>query len=180
MSKYNELMVRRVTWYDKSGFEPVEVHDWLFEHQKKLVDYALRKGRAALFADTGLGKTAIELSWSDNVAKKTNKPVLLVTPLAVAKQIEDEAIRFGIDAAINRDGKKAKADITITNFENLHKFNQQDFAGLCVDESSAIKNFDGKRREIVTEFCKGLQYRLLATATAAPNDFYEQIGRAHV
>ena len=105
MSRYNDLMIKRVTWYDRTGFEPVEIHDWLFEHQKKLVDYALRKGRAALFADTGLGKTAMELSWSDNVARHTNGQVLLVTPLAVARQIEDEAVRFGIDAAISRTGK---------------------------------------------------------------------------
>jgi len=173
VSRYNDLMIKRVTWYDRTGFEPVEIHDWLFEHQKKLVEYALRKGRAALFADTGLGKTAMELSWSDNVARHTNGQVLLVTPLAVARQIEDEAVRFGINAAISRTGKPSKSDITITNFENLHKFDKQNFAGLCVDESSAIKNFDGKRREIVTEFCQGLQYRLLATATAAPNDFHE-------
>jgi SNF2 family DNA or RNA helicase len=126
VSRYNDLMIKRVTWYDRTGFEPVEIHDWLFEHQKKLVDYALRKGRAALFADTGLGKTAMELSWSDNVARHTNGQVLLVTPLAVARQIEDEAVRFGIDAAISRTGKPSKADITITNFENLHKFDKQD------------------------------------------------------
>jgi hypothetical protein len=170
---YDELMIKRVTWNESSGFDPIEIHDWLFDHQKLLVDYALRKGRAAIFADTGLGKTAMELSWSENVVRKTNRPVLLVTPLAVAKQIEKESHNFAISTEINRDGKKTKADITITNFENLHKFTPGDFSGLCVDESSAIKNFDGKRKEIVTDFCKPLSYRLLATATAAPNDFHE-------
>ena len=173
LTTYDDLMIKRVTWYDSDGFAPVEIHDWLFDHQKLLVEYALRKGRAAIFADTGLGKTAMELAWSDNVVRHTGKPVLLVTPLAVARQIAEEAERFGVSASVNRDGAVAKSDITITNFENLHKFNASDFAGLCVDESSAIKNFDGKRREIVTDFCKGLQYRLLATATAAPNDFHE-------
>jgi SNF2 family DNA or RNA helicase len=115
----------------------------------------------------------MELSWSDNVARKTNKPVLIVTPLAVARQIENEAERFGISAGISRNGTPARSDITITNFESLHKFNSADYGGLAVDESSAIKNFDGKRKELITEFCRKLDYRLLATATAAPNDFHE-------
>jgi superfamily II DNA or RNA helicase len=172
MVAYDDLMVRRVTWSDSSGFEPIEIHGWLFGHQKKLVEYALRKGRSAIFADTGLGKTAMELSWAENVYRHTGKPVLLATPLAVARQIQSESERFGIESAVNRDGQVASS-ITITNFENLHKFDASEFSGLVVDESSAIKNFDGKRKEIITDFCKGLKYRLLATATAAPNDFHE-------
>lgn len=170
---YESLMVKRITWSDSTGFKPVEIHDYLFEHQKKLVDYAIQKGRSAVFADTGLGKTAIELSWADNVCRHTNKPVLLATPLAVARQIEKESHKFGISAKVARDGKVADADVTITNYENLHKFNPSDFAGFVGDESSAIKNFDGKRKETVTQFCKNLKYRLLCTATAAPNDFDE-------
>lgn len=170
---YSDLMVRRVTWNDSSGFEPIEIHNYLFDHQKLLVEYALRKGRAAVFADTGLGKTAIELSWADNVCRHSNKPVLLATPLAVARQIEKESVKFGLSAKIDRTGTPANANITITNYENLHKFNPHDFAGFVGDESSAIKNFDGKRKEIVTDFCKPLKYRLLCTATAAPNDFDE-------
>jgi SNF2 family DNA or RNA helicase len=171
-SEYEKLMIRRVTWNDSTGFQPIEIHDFLFEHQKKLVDYAISKGRAAVFADTGLGKTAIELSWADNVSRHTNKPVLIATPLAVAKQIELESKKFGIEASISRDGSPS-GKITITNYESLHKFNSQDFSGFVGDESSAIKNFDGKRKETVTEFCKNLPYRLLCTATAAPNDFDE-------
>jgi hypothetical protein len=97
---------------------------------------------------------------------------LIVTPLAVAKQIESEAVKFGIEAAMSRDGSVA-SEITITNYESLHKFDANDFAGFVGDESSAIKNFDGKRKELVTEFCRNLKYRLLCTATAAPNDFDE-------
>jgi hypothetical protein len=172
MESYQALMERRVTWSDSSGFEPIELHGWLFAHQSKLVDYAIRKGRAAIFADTGLGKTAMELSWAENVYRKTGRPVLLATPLAVARQIKSESERFGIESEVNRDGE-AVSPITITNFENIHKFDASDFAGLVVDESSAIKNFDGKRKQVITDFCKGLPYRLLATATAAPNDFHE-------
>jgi Helicase conserved C-terminal domain len=172
MRSYDELMIRRVTWSDSVGFSPIEIHGWLFDHQKKLVDYALNKGRSAIFADTGLGKTAMELSWSENVYRHTGRPVLLATPLAVAKQIEAESERFGIESKVDRSGKVVSS-ITITNFENIHKFNPNDFSGLVVDESSAIKNFDGKRKEIITDFCSQLKYRLLSTATAAPNDFHE-------
>ena len=147
MSRYNDLMIKRVTWYDRTGFEPVEIHDWLFEHQKKLVDYALRKGRAALFADTGLGKTAMELSWSDNVARHTNGQVLLVTPLAVARQIEDEAVRFGIDAAISRTGKPSKADITIQTLRtctSLTSKNSLGFASTRVLQSKTLTVNDAR------------------------------------
>jgi hypothetical protein len=170
---YEDLMVKRITWSDSTGFKPVVIHDYLFEHQKKLVEYAIAKGRSAVFADTGLGKTAIELSFAANVCQHTNRPVLLVTPLAVARQIEKEAEKFGISAKIDRSGKPAKSDVTITNYENLHKFDASDFSGFVGDESSAIKNFDGKRKETVTSFCRDLKYRLLCTATAAPNDFDE-------
>lgn len=170
---YHDLMVRRITWSSSTGFEPVIIHDWLFDFQRLLVDYAVRKGRAAIFADCGLGKTAMQLAWADNVVRFTGKKVLIVTPLAVGRQTERESEKFGIDASVRRDGSPAKNDVTITNYENLHKFSSNDFAGIVCDESSAIKNFDGKRREIVTEFCKSLKYRLLCTATAAPNDFHE-------
>lgn len=172
-SSYDDLMIRRVTWHDSSGFEPVILHDWLFNFQKSLVEYAVRKGRAAIFADCGLGKTAMQLSWADNVARKCNGKVILVTPLAVAKQTERESVKFGIDAEVRRDGSASNSGITITNYENLHKFQPHDFVGIVCDESSAIKNFDGKRKQIVTEFCRTLDYRLLCTATAAPNDYHE-------
>lgn len=165
-------MLRRVTWHDGNGFEPILLHDFLFDFQKSLVEYALQKGRAAIFADCGLGKTAMQLSWAQNVAMKTGRPVLVMTPLAVAAQTQREADKFGIEAEVCRDGSHSK-DVVITNYERLHYFDRHKFGGVVCDESSAIKNFDGKRKEVVTDFMKDSPYRLLCTATAAPNDFHE-------
>lgn len=172
IADYEGLMQRRVTWHDGSGFEPVELHGWLFDFQRELVAYACRMGRAAIFADCGLGKTAMQLSWADNVCRHAGGRVLLLTPLAVSHQTAAEATKFGIDAAVSRDGKPA-ADVTITNYEQLEKFDPADFRGVVCDESSALKNFDGKRKAQVTAFCRDLPYRLLCTATAAPNDYHE-------
>lgn len=125
-----------------------------------------------MFADCGLGKTPMQLVWSENVVRKTNKPVLILTPLAVSYQTEREAKKFDIEASVSRDGT-VKPNITITNYEKLSKFDPSDFSGIVCDESSIIKNFQGVRKTEVTEFMKKMKYRLLATATAAPNDFIE-------
>jgi hypothetical protein len=115
---------------------------------------------------------ALWLVWAQNVHLYTGKPVLIVTPLAVSFQIEQEAHKFGVDAAVSRSGA-VPAPITITNYEQLEKFTATDFGGVVCDESSAIKSFDGTRRAVVTEFLRLVQYRLLDTATAAPNDYVE-------
>ncbi len=153
------------------GFE-AELPTYLFPFQAALVDWALRKGRGAIFADCGLGKTPMQLAWADQIIRRENKPVLIVTPLAVGLQTVAEAAKFGLDATISRDGKPAKG-ITITNYERLEKFEPNDFGGMVCDESSAIKSFDGVRRHIVTDFMRKMRYRLLCTATAAPNDYIE-------
>ena len=155
-------------WY---GFEG-DLTSWLYPFQSELVDWALRKGRAAIFADCGLGKTPMQLAWADNVRRHTGKPVLIVTPLAVTSQTIAEAHKFGIDAALSRDGTVA-GDITVTNYERLHHFDRTAFGGAVCDESSAIKSFDGERRKLVTDFMLKMPYRLLCTATAAPNDYTE-------
>lgn len=146
--------------------------DFLFDFQKHLVDWASRKGRDAVFADTGLGKTPMQLVWAENIVRKTNKPVLILTPLAVSYQTNLEAKKFNIEAKISRDGKIAP-NITITNYERLHYFDSNDFAGVICDESSTIKAFDGKRRKQVIRFLSKMPYRLLCSATPAPNDFIE-------
>lgn len=154
------------------GFAPNWEPDFLFPFQHSLVEWAIRQGRAALFADCGLGKTPIQLVWAENVRRHTGKPVLIVTPLAVSFQTQREAVKFGIDADTSRDGT-ATAGITITNYERLEQFDPETFGGVVCDESSAIKAFDGSRRAIVTEFMRTREYRLLCTATAAPNDYIE-------
>ena len=155
------------------GFEPTGLPDHLFDFQRELVTWAVRHGRAAIFADCGMGKTPMELAWAEQVHHKTGKPVLLLTPLAVGFQIVTEAEKFGHDAALSRNGKPADAAITVTNYEQAHKFDPAQFGGMVCDESSILKNFDGSTKAIVTEMMREMPYRLLGTATAAPNDYLE-------
>lgn len=154
------------------GFEPVIMPEFLYPFQSALTTWAVRRGRAAIFADCGLGKTPMQLVWAQNVVEKTCKPVLILTPLAVGAQTIREAHKFGIEAARSRDGS-VTAPITVTNYQQLHKFDWQQFGGAVCDESSILKNFDGQIRGQVTEFLRRLPYRLLCTATAAPNDYIE-------
>lgn len=172
MSDYRSFLDGKSQHGTGDGFEPTWVPDFLFPFQREMVTWAVRLGRGALFEDCGLGKTPQQLVWAENVRRQTGKPVLVVTPLAVAFQTEDEAAKFGIEAGISRDGSVV-APITITNYEQLEKFDTDAFGGVVCDESSAIKAFDGQRRAIVTEFLRTQRYRLLATATAAPNDYVE-------
>ena len=155
-----------------SGFEPVWVPGFLFDFQSAMVDWAIRKGRAAIFADCGLGKTPMGLTWASNVARKTGKPVLYLTPLAVASQTVREAHKFDIDAVHSKDGSSA-GHIVVANYERLHYFTASDFSGVVCDESSILKSFAGQRRGEITAFMRKVPYRLLQTATAAPNDYIE-------
>ena len=155
------------------GFSPGDLPAHLFDFQRDLTEWAVRQGRGAIFADCGMGKTPMELAWADAVHHHTGKPVLLLTPLAVGFQIVAEAGKFGHDAAMSRDGKPADAAITVTNYEQAGKFDPANFGGVICDESSAIKAFDGTTRAIVTELMREMPYRLLGTATAAPNDYLE-------
>ena len=156
------------------GFEPIWMPDFLFDFQKALTEWDLRQGRSAIFADCGLGKTPMQLVWAENVVRKTNRPVLIVTPIAVGIQTVGEAEKFSIDAIRTRNGLvPSGARILITNYEQLHKYDPSLFGGVVCDESSAIKNFASERKAIVVEFLRTIQYRLLCTATAAPNDFWE-------
>lgn len=157
---------------DGYGFDPLAIPEHLFDFQKLLVEWAVNQGRGAIFADCGMGKTPMELAWAQNVHEHTGKPVLLLTPLAVGFQIINEAARFGHDADLSRTGKPT-ASITVTNYEQLAKFSPDDFGGVVCDESSAIKAFEGTTRAVVTEFMRRMPYRLLGTATAAPNDYME-------
>lgn len=155
------------------GFDPVWMPDSLFDFQKSLVEWACLKGRAAIFADCGLGKTAMQLTWAENVARKTNGRVLVLTPLAVAFQTVAEGQKFGIEVAHRRAGIESSDRIVVTNYERLHHLTPEDFTGVVCDESSILKNFDGETRKAVTDFMRKRPYRLLCTATAAPNDYIE-------
>lgn len=156
-----------------SGIADISMPDNLFDFQSYVASYAIKKGRCAIFLDTGLGKTLIELVIAQNYIQSTNKPVLILTPLAVAFQFIKEAEKFGInDVEYSRDGKFSKK-IVIANYERLHYFNTNDFECVICDESSILKNFEGAIKSHVTSFMRKCRYRFLSTATPSPNDFVE-------
>lgn len=174
MKKLQEFLDNKMDFGSNSGFEPIWMPEFLFDFQKSLTEWAIQKGRAAIFADCGMGKTPMQLVWSENVVRKTNKPVLILTPLAVSLQTLSEAEKFSIEA-YRANPDKINGSIQITNYEKLHYFNPTDFSGVVCDESSILKNFNGTRKSQITEFMRQVPYRLLCTATAAPND-WEELG----
>jgi hypothetical protein len=174
MDKFEEFMLNKKDYGTDNGFEPLFMPDFLFDFQKHIVEWIVRKGRGAVFADCGMGKTPMQLVWAQNVVQETNKPVLILTPLAVSFQTLDEAAKFGIEA-VRADPSRNPTMLQVTNYEQLHKFNPYNYAGVVCDESSILKNFKGKIKSDVTEFMRLVKYRSLWTATAAPND-WEELG----
>lgn len=171
--EYSRFLTNKRQLAIASGFSPVWMPDYLFDFQKYVVEKSLMRGRSAIFADCGLGKTPMLLVWSENVRRKTNGNVLILTPLAVSIQIAEEASRkFGIEVHHCKDGKP-KPGINVSNYEKIHLFDPNDFQGVVCDESSKIKAMTGKLRHQVTIFMRKVKYRLLDTATAAPNDYVE-------
>lgn len=172
MGGYDSFLRSKCHEGAEHGFDPVFMPEGLKDFQAAMVKWAVRKGRAAMFEDCGMGKTYQSLVWAQNVAQHTNKPVLVLTPLAVAQQTVREGEKFGIDVRRSTDGKIA-GDIVVTNYQRLHDFDASLFGGVVCDESSILKNFDGAFKAEITEFMRKVPYRLLCTATAAPNDYIE-------
>jgi hypothetical protein len=174
VASYQEFLERKLQFGEDHGFDPVWTSPALIDFQASLTEWAVRKGRASIMADCGLGKTLMQEVWAENVVRKTNGRVLILTPLAVSAQTVREGKKFGIECHQSRDGKfPAKARIVVTNYERLSRFDPKRFSGVVCDESSILKNFDGVRKAEVTEFMRTRPYRLLCTATAAPNDHVE-------
>ena len=155
------------------GFDAKDMGGELFDFQRAIVEWACRRGRAAIFADTGLGKTAMQVEWARQVNEHTGGDVLIAAPLCVAQQTVEEAAKFGIHVRYCRDQKDAKPGITITNYEMLERFNPADFAGVVLDESSILKAHDSKTRAKIVEMFRDTPYRLSCTATPSPNDHME-------
>ena len=173
MEDYKTFLEKKRHTIGDFGFSPVYMPEIAFDFQKYIIEKAVKKGRMAIFADTGLGKTLIQLSIAKNIIEHTNKKVLILTPLAVAFQFIIEANKLGIDdIEYSKDGNHTKK-IVICNYERLHYFNESDFVGVILDESSILKNFDGKIKSQVTAFVKKIPFRFLSTATPSPNDFIE-------
>ena len=155
------------------GFKANYIPDMAFDFQKAIIEKAVSKGRMAIFADTGLGKTLMQVAIAQNIVNHTGGKVLILTPLAVAFQFILESEKLGItDIEYSKDGSHTKS-IVICNYERLHYFNKEEFQGVILDESSILKNFDGKIKNQVTSFVKKIPYRFLSTATPSPNDFIE-------
>jgi len=171
---YADFLERKRILDPMTGFKTVpELPPFLFAHQRDITAWALRRGRAAVFAGTGLGKTLIELVWADAVAAHTGKPVIVFAPLAVAAQHIREARKFGIDARIVSTGADIGAGINVTNYQKMDHFDLSVFGGVVLDESSILKSTDGHYRTRLIEECARVPFRLAATATPSPNDFME-------
>lgn len=159
---------------NRHGFAPLWLPEFLFDFQAHLADWMLWRGRSAVLADCGMGKGPMALVWAENVARHTNGRVLILTPPAVAPQMVTEGEKFGVEVFHSRGGKfPSAAKIVTTNYEQLHYFDPNDFKGAVADESGCLKSFDSVRKGAVIEFLRTLPYRLLCTATAAPNDYVE-------
>lgn len=173
MNDYEIFLNKKKHLLGNFGFDPIFIPDIAFDFQKYTIEKAVKKGRIAVFLDTGLGKTLVQLSIAENIIRHTNKKVLILTPLAVAFQFIIEAEKIGVgDIEYSKDGKHTKK-IVICNYERLHYFDTKDFEAVICDESSILKNFDGKIKNQVTSFVKKIPYRFLSTATPSPNDFIE-------
>lgn len=173
MTNYQQFLERKRISAPVAGFEPTELHERAFPHQRDITRWACKRGRAALFEDCGLGKTGQEILWAEQVALHTGEPVLMLAPWMVAEQTKDEARNlWGVDVTICRSDADVKPGVNITNYEKLHKF-EPNFAGIVCDESGILKAFDGKTRNAVIDFSRNIPYRLAATATPSPNDYTE-------
>jgi hypothetical protein len=169
MGDYAEFLKGKATSDEATGLSDIpELNPMLYDFQRDIVRWALRRGRAAIFADCGLGKTPMQLEWAQHLPGD----VLIVAPLAVSKQTIREGDKFGVDVAHSQDGNKA-GRITITNYERLHHFNPDDFVGIVLDESSILKSYTGKFRTELIERWGSRPFRLACTATPAPNDYME-------
>jgi hypothetical protein len=173
MTEYQKFLEQKKHSIGNFGFKANYIPEIAFDFQRHVIEKSVEKGRIAVFLDTGLGKTLVQLSIAKNVVNHTNKNVLILTPLAVAFQFILEAEKLGIeDVEYSKDGKFTKK-IIICNYERLHYFDPKDFQCVILDESSILKNFDGKIKQEVTTFVKKIPYRFLSTATPSPNDFIE-------
>lgn len=173
MKDYFDFLASKTPVAQSVGFEPVPITAPLFDFQRHATETCIRRGRAALFLDTGLGKTICELEFASQCAAHSDGPALILTPLAVARQIENEALRFGYGAKVIRDQSEAWGLINICNYDRLDKLDPSFYSCVVLDESSILKNFSGKTTRALIEAFAATPYRLAATATPAPNDHME-------
>jgi hypothetical protein len=168
---YSAFISTKAHHHSDRGVAPTFIPDAMFDFQSYLAEWSIRRGCGAVFADCGLGKTLIQLVWAHNMVLATNRPALIITPIAVTFQFLEEAAKFGIPARKATGG--SDAIVEVINYERIHHLDASDYSAVSLDESSILKSYDGKRRKQITGFMKNTRYRLLSTATAAPNDYTE-------
>ena len=173
MNDYENFLKEKTLIVPDSGFECDDLNNNLFPFQRAIVKWALRKGKAALFEDTGLGKTIQQLSWADAVHKHTDKPVLILAPLAVSKQTAKEAMKFDIQCQLCETQEDVINGVNITNYEKISHFDTSSFVGIVLDESSILKSFQGKTTKDMINRFRMTPYKLACTATPSPNDYTE-------
>lgn len=174
MNSYAEFLRTKGIRAQAAGIDPGELPESLFPFQRDIVRWSLRKGRTAIFADCGMGKTAMQLAWADRVVRECGVRVLILAPLAVARQTVGEGAKFGVPVTYVRDESSVGGPgVWITNYEMLSRFTPSRFDGIVLDESSILKSYDGKTRTTIIESFRNTAYRLACTATPAPNDFME-------
>jgi len=173
LHEYREFIASRGAETRKRGFKANDLNECMKQHQRVAVDFALDHGSAALFLDTGLGKSLCELEWARQVAEETGKPSLILTPLAVAGQMVREGQKFGIEARQIRDKEEVGAGVMVANYERLPRLDPDAFGGVILDESSILKSFAGQTRNRLMQAFGGHQFKLAATATPSPNDHME-------
>jgi len=180
MTDYQEFLAKKAITATPVGFTVSEedINPQLFVWQNAIVRWALRRGRAAIFADCGLGKTPMQLEWARHTSEQTGMPVLILAPLAVAQQTRREGEKFGIPVTVCRKQSDVTVGINIANYEMLQHFDPAEFGGIVLDESSILKNFSGSTRQAITDFASTIHYRLACTATPAPNDLIELTNHA--
>ena len=174
MTTYQDFLSSKLTKVTPSGFDVDQLPSFLFDYQQFIVRLALKKGKFAIFANTGLGKTAMQLAWADAVYQQTKRPVLILAPLAVAKQTaSDEASKFDVTVQYCESQADVVNGINITNYEKLSKFDCDSFVGVVLDESSILKSFTGSIRNQIIESFIDTPYKLACSATPSPNDHME-------
>ena len=171
--EYTDFLKEKEITDIETGHEPKSINPKLFNFQADIDRWAIRRGRAAIFADCGLGKTPMQLEWARQVNEHTNKPILIVAPLAVSVQTKREGNKFDIPVNICKDQSDIKNGINITNYEKLDHFDAYNFSGIVLDESSILKSYTGKTRNKIIEMFSRTPYKLACTATPSPNDFME-------
>lgn len=174
MDGYSQFLAAKQIVDPMTGLDgPFDLPDAMFPHQRDISSWMLRRGRAALFAGTGLGKSLMSLAWAQNVAAATGEPVLYFNPLAVSAQMVREAAKFGIVARQVADQSDVQPGINITNYQKFEHFQMCKFGGVALGESSVLKNHSGHYRTALIDACKDVPFRIAETATPAPNDFME-------